>query len=125
MSDPYIITASSIAVVSAIQVNQGQTITQGQLLMTLHLMGTDLPIVAPKSGVITFLRVGLDDEVETGQPLIEIADPAEDDLSQDSNSVMSNVESALIAFHTRQALTLDEHRSQQLTKRPSFGISQC
>lgn len=121
MSDPHIIKASSIAVVSAIQVNQGQTITQGQLLMTLHLMGTDLPIVAPKSGVITFLRVGLDDEVETGQPLIEIADPAEDDLSQDSNSVMSNVESALIAFHARQALTLDEHRSQQLTKRQALG----
>ncbi|WP_166423940.1 carboxyl transferase domain-containing protein [Paraglaciecola sp. 20A4] len=121
MSDPNIITASSIAVVSAIQVNQGQTITQGQLLMTLHLMGTDLPIISPTSGVITFIRVELDDEVEAGQPLLEIADLGQDDTSLEINHVISNVESALLAFHARQALTLDEQRSQQLTKRQALG----
>ena len=121
MSHSHTITASSIAIVSDIQVHQGQTVIQGQPLLMLHIMGTDLPIVAPQAGVIRRLLVSTDDEVETEQALIEIDHISHSDVALTDPKSLSSVESALYAFRTRQQLTLDEARTKALSKRQGQG----
>ena len=122
MSHSHTITASSIAVVTNISIAQGQTVTQGQPLLTLQVMGTALPVVATHSGVIKRLHVNIDDEVVTKQILLEIEDTPQMASSEIEACAMSSTHKALLAFEARQAMTSDEARSQHIAKREALGF---
>lgn len=122
MSHSHTITASSIAVVTNISIAQGQTVTQGQPLLTLQVMGTALPVVATHSGVIKRLHVNIDDEVVTKEILLEIEDTPQMASSEIEASAMSSTHKALLAFEARQAMTSDEARSQHIAKREALGF---
>ena len=123
MSHSTIITASSIAVVSDISVLQGQSVTKGQTVLTLHIMGTDLPVVASHTGRVKRVWVKVDDEVEVEQKLLEIVDESQMAVTEATETqVMSNTDKALSEFEKRKASTLDEVRSTQLAKRQAQGF---
>lgn len=123
MSHSTIITASSIAVVSDISVLQGQSVTKGQTVLTLHIMGTDLPVVASHTGRVKRVWVKVDDEVEVEQKLLEIVDESQMAVTEATEArVMSSTDKALSEFEERKALTLDEARSTQLAKRQAQGF---
>ncbi|QHJ11202.1 Methylmalonyl-CoA carboxyltransferase 12S subunit [Paraglaciecola mesophila] len=119
MSHSTIITASSIAVVSEISVLQGQSVTKGQTVLTLHIMGTDLPVVASHSGKVKHVWVKVDDEVDFEQELLEIEN--ESHLATEAQ-VMSSTGKALNEFKERRATTLDDARGAQLAKRQAQGF---
>ena len=56
-----------------INVSQGQTVKEGDLLIVLEAMKMENEIVAPKSGTVAQIAVSKAQVVETGTPLIVIA----------------------------------------------------
>jgi len=58
--------------VTAIVVTSGQTIKEGDHLLTLEAMKMNTFVFAPKSGAIGEIKVAIGDAVEEGQPLVKI-----------------------------------------------------
>ena len=56
-----------------INVSQGQTVKEGDLLIVLEAMKMENEIVSPKSGTVAQIAVSKAQVVETGTPLIVIA----------------------------------------------------
>ena len=55
-----------------VAVGVGQQVRAGDLLLTLEAMKMELPIRAPKDGVVTAVRCAAGELVQPGPPLIEI-----------------------------------------------------
>jgi len=58
--------------VTAVVVKAGQTIKEGDHLLTLEAMKMNTFVFAPKSGTISEIKVAVGDAVEEGQPLLKI-----------------------------------------------------
>lgn len=56
----------------AIAVNPGESIREGDVLLTLEAMKMENEITAPRSGVIGDIYAGVGDKVGSGEPLLEI-----------------------------------------------------
>ena len=59
--------------VVAIPVEQGEAVEAGQLLVTLEYYKIATEIIAPAAGRVARIHVKLDDEVQVGDPLIDLA----------------------------------------------------
>ena len=62
--------------VLATEVSTGETVTKGQLVLTLEAMKMEHRITAPRDGTIGKLRVAVGDQVENGQLLATLLDAA-------------------------------------------------
>lgn len=58
--------------VVAIPVSEGDVVEAGQLLVTLEYYKIATEITAPAAGRVTRLHVKLDDEVQVGDPLVDL-----------------------------------------------------
>lgn len=56
-----------------VEVNQGDTVKAGQLLIVLEAMKMENEIVAPKDGTVVQVVTSKGSVVETGAPLVVIA----------------------------------------------------
>lgn len=77
-SRPKIRTASGVtapmpATVIAINATVGQTVTDGDTVIVLEAMKMELPIKAPRSGVVKAVHCGTGDLVQPGVTLLELA----------------------------------------------------
>ncbi|MBN2337173.1 MAG: acetyl-CoA carboxylase biotin carboxyl carrier protein subunit [Acidobacteria bacterium] len=70
--DPRIIKAVIPGVVAEIHVRKGQTVGQGEVLLTLEAMKMLNRIAAPASGTVKSLRVKTGEKVSKGQVLVEL-----------------------------------------------------
>jgi biotin carboxyl carrier protein len=59
--------------VIAVAVAVGQQVQAGDLLLTLEAMKMELPIRAPRDGVVSAIRCAPGDLVQPGPPLVELA----------------------------------------------------
>lgn len=59
--------------VIAVAVTVGQQVQAGDLLLTLEAMKMELPIRAPRNGVVSAIRCAPGDLVQPGPPLVELA----------------------------------------------------
>ena len=62
------------AVVTAVAVSTGQAVARGDTLVTLEAMKMELPLKAPRAGVVTAVRCGAGDRVDADAPLVELDD---------------------------------------------------
>jgi len=62
------------AVVTAVAVAPGQVVARGDTLVTLEAMKMELPLKAPRAGVVTAVRCGAGDRVDADAPLVELDD---------------------------------------------------
>ena len=58
-------------IVTEIFVNEGDKVSKDQLLMTVDYNKIITEIVAPSDGVVTRIRVALEDEVQVGDPVMD------------------------------------------------------
>jgi urea carboxylase len=56
-----------------IEVEVGQPVRAGDVLLTLEAMKMELPIRAPRDGTVTAIRCAPGDLVQPGPPLVELA----------------------------------------------------
>jgi len=61
------------ATVVAVNVKEGQTVKDGDLLVTLEAMKMSTPINSDRSGTVTKIHVAAGQSVQEGQPLITLA----------------------------------------------------
>jgi geranyl-CoA carboxylase alpha subunit len=60
--------------VLATEVNAGDTVGKGQLLVILEAMKMEHRIVAPRDGIVEQLHVTVGDQVDNAQLLVTLAD---------------------------------------------------
>ena len=60
------------AVVTAVAVSPGQAVARGETLVTLEAMKMELPLKAPRAGVVTAVRCETGIRVDADVPLIEL-----------------------------------------------------
>jgi biotin carboxyl carrier protein len=56
-----------------VAVGVGQPVRAGDVLLTIEAMKMELPIRAPKDGIVSAIRCAPGDLVQPGPPLIEIS----------------------------------------------------
>jgi acetyl/propionyl-CoA carboxylase alpha subunit/acetyl-CoA carboxylase carboxyltransferase component len=76
--DAGIVRAPAPAVVLSFDVEPGQEVTKGQRLGALEAMKTELPVLAPCSGRVSELLVGINVQVDAGAPLM-LVEPVGDE----------------------------------------------
>ena len=67
------ITSPLAGVIQAIEVAQGATVSEGQLVITLEAMKMYTSINAPAAGTVTAIHCKVGDAVDEGQPLYTLA----------------------------------------------------
>jgi len=60
------------AIVTAVAVAPGQAVARGDTLLVLEAMKMELPLKAPRAGVVTAVRCGTGDRVDPDTPLVEL-----------------------------------------------------
>ena len=73
--DQMALAAPMPATVIAINVSPGQHVAGGELLLLLEAMKMELPITAPRDGVVARVSCIVGELVQPGVPLIELKDP--------------------------------------------------
>jgi len=68
------LTAPMPGSVLATEVNAGDTVGKGQLLVILEAMKMEHRIVAPRDGIVEQLHVTVGDQVDNAQLLVTLAD---------------------------------------------------
>jgi 3-methylcrotonyl-CoA carboxylase alpha subunit len=59
------------ATVASVNVGAGQTVTQGEVVLVLEAMKMELPVRAPRDGVVRAVRCTPGELVQPGAPLVE------------------------------------------------------
>jgi len=60
------------ATVASIHVSEGQAVSQGDLLVMLEAMKMELPIKAPRNGIVKAVACARGELVQPGVPLVEL-----------------------------------------------------
>ena len=61
------------ATVTAVNVTIGQAVVKGDVLLTLEAMKMEMPVRAPRDGVVRRIGCGVGDLVKPGVPLVELS----------------------------------------------------
>ena len=69
---PQALAAPMPATVVQIAVKPGDRVLRGDVLLTLEAMKMELPIIAPRDGVVKSIACGMGDLVQSGVPLLEL-----------------------------------------------------
>lgn len=120
------INAPLAAAVVSIDVSQGQTVSEGQLIATLESMKMQTAILAPTAGIISALTVALGETVQAGQRLATLtAGTGQETPAQTPAEILDTVDvnekSPLAHIHQQHSNTLDHHREEAVAKRHSKG----
>ncbi len=120
------INAPLAAAVVSVDVSQGQTVSEGQLIATLESMKMQTAILAPTAGIISALTVALGETVQAGQRLATLTAGAGQETPPQTpaeipNTVDVNAKSPLAHIHQQHSNTLDHHRQEAVAKRHSKG----
>ncbi len=65
--------------VLAVEVANGDTVAEGDVLLILESMKMELQIAAPQAGVVEGLELSVGDQVAPGQALVAVGEPREED----------------------------------------------
>ena len=60
------------AVVTAVAVSTGQAVARGDTLLVLEAMKMEIPVKAPRDGLVTIVRCKAGDRVDADAPLVEL-----------------------------------------------------
>ena len=60
------------ATVAAVNVEPGQEVSQGDVLIMLEAMKMELPIMAPRAGRVKAIACRTGEQVQPGMPLLEL-----------------------------------------------------
>ena len=120
------INAPLAAAVVSVDVSQGQTVSEGQLIATLESMKMQTAILAPNAGIISALTVALGETVQAGQRLATLtAGAGQETLAQTPAEILDtvdvNAKSPLAHIYQQHSNTLDHHRQEAVAKRHSKG----
>jgi acetyl-CoA carboxylase carboxyltransferase component len=120
------INAPLAAAVVSVDVSQGQTVSEGQLIATLESMKMQTAILAPTAGIISALTVALGETVQAGQRLATLtAGAGQETLAQTPAEILDtvdvNAKSPLAHIYQQHSNTLDHHRQEAVAKRHSKG----
>ncbi len=120
------INAPLAAAVVSVDVSQGQTVSEGQLIATLESMKMQTAILAPTAGIISALTVALGETVQAGQRLATLtAGAGQETLAQTPAEILDtvdvNAKSPLAHIYQQHSNTLDHHRQEAVAKRRSKG----
>ena len=120
------INAPLAAAVVSVDVSQGQTVSEGQLIATLESMKMQTAILAPTAGIISALTVALGETVQAGQRLPTLtAGAGQETLAQTPAEILDtvdvNAKSPLAHIYQQHSNTLDHHRQEAVAKRHSKG----
>jgi biotin carboxyl carrier protein len=75
-SDEAALAAPMPATVTAVNVAVGQTVAKGDVLLTLEAMKMEMPVRAPRDGVVRRIGCGVGDLVQPGVPLVDLSPSA-------------------------------------------------
>ncbi len=117
------IKAPLTGVVIDVAVSSGQSVKQGELLILMESMKVQLRVEAKIDGVIDSVLTHTGETVQRDAPLVTIKATHSNDPVRGARTETSNTEphSLIDAFKERQALSLDEHRSDAAAKRHAKG----
>ena len=120
------INAPLAAAVVSVDVSQGQTVSEGQLIATLESMKMQTAILAPTAGIISTLTVALGETVQAGQRLATLtAGTGQETPAQTPAEILDtvdvNAKSPLAHIYQQHSNTLDHHRQEAVAKRHSKG----
>lgn len=120
------INAPLAAAVVSVDVSQGQTVSEGQLIATLESMKMQTAILAPTAGIISALTVALGETVQAGQRLATLtAGTGQETPAQTPAEILDtvdvNAKSPLTHIYQQHSNTLDHHRQEAVAKRHSKG----
>ena len=120
------INAPLAAAVVSVDVSQGQTVSEGQLIATLESMKMQTAILAPTAGIISALTVALGETVQAVQRLATLtAGAGQETLAQTPAEILDtvdvNAKSPLAHIYQQHSNTLDHHRQEAVAKRHSKG----
>lgn len=120
------INAPLAAAVVSVDVSQGQTVSEGQLIATLESMKMQTAILAPTAGIISTLTVALGETVQAGQRLATLtAGTGQETPAQTPAEILDtvdvNAKSPLTHIYQQHSNTLDHHRQEAVAKRHSKG----
>ena len=120
------INAPLAAAVVSVDVSQGQTVSEGQLIATLESMKMQTAILAPTAGIISALTVALGETVQAGQRLATLtAGAGQETLAQTPAEILDtvdvNAKSPFTHIYQQHSNTLDHHRQEAVAKRHSKG----
>ena len=120
------INAPLAAAVVSVDVSQGQTVSEGQLIATLESMKMQTAILAPTAGIISALTVALGETVQAGQRLATLtAGTGQETPAQTPAEILDtvdvNAKSPLAHIYQQHSNTLDHHRQEAVAKRHSKG----
>ncbi len=120
------INAPLAAAVVSVDVSQGQTVSEGQLIATLESMKMQTAILAPTAGIISALTVALGETVQAGQRLATLTAGAGQETPAQTpaeilDTVDVNAKSPLAHIYQQHSNTLDHHRQEAVAKRHSKG----
>jgi len=120
------INAPLAAAVVSVDVSQGQTVSEGQLIATLESMKMQTAILAPTAGIISALTVALGETVQAGQRLATLtAGTGQETPAQTPAEILDtvdvNAKSPFTHIYQQHSNTLDHHRQEAVAKRHSKG----
>lgn len=121
MTHNIILKAPLSGTVEAIHVSDQQTISTGELLITLESMKVHVRVEAEHDGQIQVLKVAVGDTVTRGDALIELLQSNTSTQTQTTNPREHDTHPSLSAFKNRQAKTFDTNRSKAIDKRHAKG----
>lgn len=117
------ITAALPAVVTSLDVAEGQQVARGQVLAVIEAMKMQHELTAPQSGTVATLLVQPGDTVEAGQPLILIRPDIEAGTAPEAIAAPDpdHIRPDLQALLDRRALTQDAQRPEAMARRRARG----
>lgn len=110
--------AESTAIISDIRVSEGQSVSDGAVLLVTELMKMQHEIRADFSGIVQNIHVSLGDEVESGTPLVTLFP---DDSVAKPTEVQPTERPDLSVFKRRIDLLEDSARPDAVAKRHAAG----
>ena len=110
--------------VIGIEVQPGQAVSAGQVLLLLESMKMEVPLEAPAAGTVLAVHAAVGDVVQQEQGLLEMvlgapaATPALRDIARDLDEPRAD----LAALLERQAFTQDAARPEAIARRHAQGL---
>ncbi|MBL4671968.1 MAG: hypothetical protein JKX81_06875 [Arenicella sp.] len=117
------IKAPLTGVVIEVAVSVDQAVTKGELLVLLESMKVQLRVEADSDGLVRGVFAAVGDTIQRDATLVSLEANSitnADDVNVDS-SIGASPHSLIQEFYDRQALSLDQHRSDAALKRHSKG----
>ena len=123
---PLTLSAPVTGSVIAIEVQPGQRVRAGQVLVLLESMKMEVPLEAPRSAEVRWIGCAIGDTVSEGEDLLRLAPIAEDSLPEPSAAAqpvqVPGPRADLLRLQARRALLADAARPDAVARRHASGL---